>query len=370
MSDFTDSDAGGPGGVARGLRALVRASDLGLVVLAAIIGVAAGLIVVAMGWATQMLHELVFQISPGQRLSTAADIRPLLAVLGPVLGGLVFGFGSWLIFRRRSQPVDPIEANALHGGRMSLGDSIIVALQTIASSGVGASVGLEAGYTQAASGLASRFGQIFHLRRADLRLMVGCAAGAAIGAAFNAPLAGAFYAFELILGSYSIAAFAPVMAATFAATVTRQAFESSMSPAAAPPLTGMTVVDLPSLILLGILCGLVGIAVMRGATLIEGGFRRSSLPIFLRPAIGGAVVGVLALWTPSVLSAGHGAVHLYLIIEQTLPQLALILVAKALASSISIGAGFRGGLFFASLLLGVVVGRLFAGGFSPAACRC
>ncbi|CAM5211222.1 Chloride channel protein, CIC family OS=Bosea thiooxidans OX=53254 GN=SAMN05660750_04652 PE=4 SV=1 [Bosea thiooxidans] len=110
----------------------------------------------------------------------------------------------------------------MHGGRMSLRDSVFVALQTIGSSGAGASVGLEAGYTQAASGLASHIGRRLRLRRADMRLMVGCAAGGAIGAAFDAPLTGAFYAFELILGSYSIAAFVPVMAATFMATVTRQ----------------------------------------------------------------------------------------------------------------------------------------------------
>jgi CIC family chloride channel protein len=349
---------------AHGLRALVRASEVGFVLLASLIGVFAGLCVLAMGWVTQTLHELIFRIPAGQHLSVTPDIAPTLTLLGPVLGGLAFGVASWLIFRRRSQPVDPIEANALHGGRMSLADSIIVAVQTAVSSGVGASVGLEAGYTQVASGLASRVGMLFHLRRADLRLLVGCAAGGAIGAAFDAPLTGAFYAFELILGSYSIAAFVPVMAATFTATVTRRMLDPSLMAADPPVVAGLDAADLPSLILLGIFCGLAGIAVMRGATLIEAGFRRSRVPVFLRPAIGGLGVGALALFSPAVFSAGHGAVHLYLSVEQSLPQLALLLLAKALASSVSIGAGFRGGLFFASLLLGVLAGRLFAGGLA------
>ncbi len=269
---------------AHGLRALVRASEVGFVLLASLIGVFAGLCVLAMGWTTQTLHELIFRIPAGQHLSATPDIAPALTLLGPALGGLAFGIASWLIFRKRSQPVDPIEANALHGGRMSLTDSLIVAVQTAVSSGVGASVGLEAGYTQVASGFASRIGMLFHLRRADLRLLVGCAAGGAIGAAFDAPLTGAFYAFELILGSYSIAAFVPVMAATFTATVTRRMLDPSLMAADPPVVTGVGAADLPSLILLGIFCGLAGIAVMRGATLIEAGFRRSEVPVFLRPA--------------------------------------------------------------------------------------
>ncbi len=104
---------------------------------------------------------------------------------------------------RPDREIDPIEANALHGGRMSLLGSMIVAAQTIWSSGVGASVGLEAGYTQAASGIASRIGNAFRLRRGDLRILVGCGAAAGIAGAFGAPLAGAFYGFELIIGSYS-----------------------------------------------------------------------------------------------------------------------------------------------------------------------
>ena len=342
------------------LRRQLRGSELGIVALAAIVGVLAALVVIAMNAGAQAMHELIFRIAPGQHLSTSTNIAPLLALLGPALGGLAFGLLSWLVMRRATgQPVDPIEANALHGGRMSLKDSLIVALQTMFSSGVGASVGLEAGYTQASSGLASRLGQLFHVRRGDMRLLVACGAGAAIGTAFNAPLMGAFYGFELILGTYAIPAFVPMMTASFTATITRQMLQPNLEPLltdfGAPGLA-----DLPALLLLGVVCGLVGIAVMRGATLVEAGFRRSALPTFLRPAIGGLIVGGLALFSPAVLSAGHGAVYHYLAADSTLAVVGLLLVAKVTASSVSIGSGFRGGLFFASLLMGVMAGQAFA----------
>lgn len=345
----------------QGWRALVRSSEIALVVLASLVGIMAGLVVLAMSVATQHLHELIFGLPAGQHLSLTTTIPPWRAIAGPVIGGLAIGLASWLFFRRRKQPVDPIEANALHGGRMSLRDSVFVALQTIGSSGAGASVGLEAGYTQAASGLASRIGRSFSLRRADMRMLVGCAAGGAIGAAFDAPLTGAFYAFELILGSYSIAAFVPVMAATFWATVTHNLLAPSLVSVKVPPIGAITIADLPLLVLLGSACGLAGIVVMRAAALIEAVFRRSRIPTYLRPAFGGLVVGALAIWTPSVFSAGHGAINLYIGLDASLGLFAFVLVAKALASSVSIGSGFRGGLFFASLLLGVLTGRLFIG---------
>jgi CIC family chloride channel protein len=197
--------------VPRSLRALVRAHEWSFTLLGALIGAIAGLVVAAMSFAVTLLHAVLFGVGAGQRLSSLTALDPALALLVPTIGGLAFGAAMHALGRwRPAREIDPIEANALHGGRMSVTGSLLVALQTVWSSGVGASVGLEAGYTQLASGLASRIGQAFHLRRQDLRLLVGCGAAGAIAGAFGAPLAGAFYAFELIIGGYSIASLAPV----------------------------------------------------------------------------------------------------------------------------------------------------------------
>src|SRR5262249_60892182 len=113
--------------------------------------------------------------------------------------------------------------SALYGGRMSLGDSLVVVGQTILSNGAGASIGLEAGYTQIGSAVASRFGGMVRVRPNDLRLLVGCGAAAAIAGAFNAPLTGAFYAFELVIGTYSLGTFAPVAVASIVAVAVVEA---------------------------------------------------------------------------------------------------------------------------------------------------
>jgi CIC family chloride channel protein len=347
------------------LRALIRTTEPGMIALAALIGVISGSIVSLVSFAVQKLHELLFGLPPGLRLTSASDLDPRRVVAVPIVAGILLG-GLFLlgIWRSWRQPIDPIEANALHGGRMSLRDSLILGLQNLISNGGGASVGLEAGYTQVCSGLASRLGQMLRLRRADLRMVVGCGAAAGIAAAFNAPLAGAFYGFELILGTYSIATLAPVLTAALFSTFMMRWLIGGTALTGIETVAHIGTLDYFAFGALGLLCGLYGILIMRGVTLVEIALRRLRIPPFMRPMLGGVAVGGLALLSPMVLSSGHGAVHVNL--TSTLPVATLILVLglKSIASAVSIGSGFRGGLFFASLLLGVVAGSLFASAIS------
>jgi len=343
------------------LRALVRADEVWLVALAAIVGLAAGLCVTAMTLATQAMHRVIFRLGPHERLSGTVGVPSLNTVLSLVLGGLAVGLLGLAVARwwpRRA--VDPIEANALYGGRMSLNDSLVVVGQTMLSNGVGASVGLEAGYTQIGAALASRLGRMFRLRRNDLRLLVGCGAAGAIAAAFNAPLCGAFYAFELVIGTYAIINLAPVgVAAITAVSVVRMLIPEEYNFEVRVP-TAIEPVSYVPIIVLGIVCALAGILIMRGVVLTENLFRRSRVPAWARPAIGGAVVAALALVSPQVLSSGHAALQVGLDAPYGLGYIALLIVLKSVASAVSLGSGFRGGLFFASLFLGALVGKLFA----------
>ncbi|MGA9866258.1 MAG: chloride channel protein, partial [Acetobacteraceae bacterium] len=343
------------------LRALVRADELGLVVLAALVGTVAGIVVYVMTEAAQLAHMALFDIGLNQHLSAMASVDWRRALVVPLLGGLLMGLFTLGVGKLSPhRAIDPIEANALHGGRMSLTGSIIVMLQTIISNGVGASIGLEAGYTQMGAGLASRIGRSFRVRRSDMRLLVGCGAAGAISAAFNAPLTGAFYGFELVIGTYTLGTFAPVAVAALVAVSVLHLFGRSpfdvhvVIPALLPE-------HYPSILLLGFVCALVGIAIMRGVTLTEGLFRKSGVPASLRPMIGGAVVGTLALITPAVLSSGHGAIGMVIAAPYTVAWVGLLVVLKSTASAVSIGSGFRGGLFFASLFLGALVGKFFGG---------
>src|SRR5579859_2761412 len=349
----------------RRLRAFVRAQETSLVILAALVGAIGGLVVAAMSAAVDLLHVALFNLNPGDRLSSQVAIDPLRALLVPSLGGFILGIAFLLLARvRPAREVDPIEANALHGGRMSFRGSVIVALQTIWSSGVGASVGLEAGYTQLSSGLGASIGRGFHLRRADQRLMVGCGAAAAIAGAFGAPLGGAFYAFELVIGGYTPASLTPVGVASVVGYFVAHAFAPLSLGLGAGPLVGVVLGrDLAVAALLGVFSALFGIAIMRGAGLCETLLSKIVAWPPLRPALGGLAVGLLAMQTPQVLSSGHGALHFNGIVTMPLAFIGMVFMLKTVASVVSLGAGFRGGLFFATLFLGAMGGRLFAEGF-------
>jgi chloride channel protein, CIC family len=306
------------------------------------------------------MHHLLFGVPFEMHLSGTIGIEAWRLAAMPCIGGLVYGVVAYLMWRWRPRDiVDAIEANALHGGRMSLSDSLRLTALTILSAGVGASVGLEAAFTQLGSGTASRVGRLLHLRRSDLRIFVGCGAAAAISAAFNAPLAGAFYAFELIIGSYTLATLAPVViAAVTAALVIRQIFGG------APIFVLYTHVDLTAghylvLAVIGAAAAGLAIASMIGVTFVEQWSRRTGLPVWARPAFGGVVLGGLALLYPQVLGSGHGGIESTIAsgsLGVELPLLIGLILAKIAASAVSIGSGFRGGMFSSSLYFGSLFG--------------
>ena len=341
----------------RRLRSLVRSSEFSLVILAALIGVVAGLSVALIGTLSSEMHNLLYGIR-GERLSGVAKLHR--GFFSPVIGGLILGAAAWLWNSRRSTiPVDPIEANALHGGRMSLRDSLWVTAQTLLSNGFGASVGLEAGYAQVGAGLASKLGSLLRLRRNDLRMLVGCGAGGAIGAAFGAPLTGAFYAFELIVGTYTLSSAAPILTASLAGVLTARAVRATTYTIHMPPAGALNLSDYLSMVLLGLLCAGLGIVVMRAVYLMERVLDGVRLPKPVRPAIGGFALAGLALITPQVLASGHGALSVDIPARLTIAALLALIGLKVLASVVSLGSGFRGGLFFASLFLGALMGKLF-----------
>jgi len=343
---------------ARWLRQRVRSSEIFFILLAILVGMGAGLLTILLGIAAWVMQHILFGLPADTRLSGAPPLSPWQLAILP-LGGAILAFFSWGMRARKRTLVDAVEANALHGGRMSAIDSLIVAGQTLLSNGFGASVGLEAAYAQMGGVVASRAALWLEMRRGDMRTLVGAGAGAAIAAAFGAPLAGAFYAFEVVIGAYTPAAIAPVAAASLAGAQVAQRlggvpYVVTVNPGPAIHTAGYLIYAG-----LGAACAILGIIIMHGVALVERR-TRAWLPHWIRPAIGGLLLVPIAWLSPQVLSAGHSALHIDMLPTIPIAFLATILVAKSLASIVSLGFGFRGGLFFASLFLGTLLGHLYS----------
>ncbi len=342
------------------LRTFVRSRESGLVLAAIVIGVASGGLVALMGWTVQEMHEVLFNLPAGQRLSATFHVPRWRALLIPVLGGLVLTASARYARRMSGRLADAIEANALFGGRLSLTGSLLVTVQTVLSCGTGASVGLEAGYAQISAAVASRLGLALAARRGDLRLLVACGAGGAIAAAFGAPLAGAFYGFEVVLGTYTVSALAPVATSALVASLVARNFEGSTFLIRPGSLATLGAGDLLHIVAIGGICGFAGILLMLAVAGSETGFKRLRVPAQWRAPIGGAMVGGMGIVTPQVLGAGHGAMTIDLVASLAPLTLLGLIMLKGTAAAVSLGSGFRGGLFYASLLIGALIGRLYA----------
>lgn len=345
----------------RGLRDIEPAQ----IVICAALGVFVGVVVALLREVVWWLHGVAFGIAPGSYLSAGIGVMRARLIFVPLLGGLILGLAA--LWRRahqnaeRGELVDPIEANALFGGRMSFRASCWLTFTTLLSNGAGASLGMEAGYTQLGAAIFSRIGQYLRLRRMDLRVFVTAGSAAAIAAAFNAPLAGAFYGFELILGNYNVRALAPVIVAAVGAALAQRSLshmQALFDVVHVLPVTANRSYLL--FVLLGIGAAGVGILAMQAVSWTEKLLRHSRLPEWLRPAFGGVMLSAIAWFAPQVLGSGHGAIQFHFDTSWALPALAALLAAKLVASAVSVGSGFRGGLFSSSLFLGVLFGAVFA----------
>lgn len=345
------------------LRNFVRNRETGVVSVAIVIGLLSGLLVAAISKLSGVAHAFLFDIPFDARLSATGVISWQRTLMIPILGGIVLA-AVGMFFARRvkgQQLADAIEANALFGGRLSFRGSMLISVQTLLSNGFGGSVGLEAGYTQICAAFGSHIGQRLAARRSDMRLLVACGAAGAISAAFSAPLAGAFFAFEVVLGAYTSAGLVPVIASAVtswlvARHLTHQSF--LLVPGFPSPVS---VEMIGQTLLIGVICAFASIILMLAVAFSERCFQR--LTFFdgiLRTVFGGALLGGLALLTPTVLGAGHGAMQILLVSNPTWLLLTTTILLKMLGSAISLGSGFRGGLFFASLMLGALIGQLYS----------
>ena len=339
----------------------LRSSELTQIAVCAVLGGLIGAMIAGLHLLIDVMHRFLFRIPDGDGLSTGIGIDPERILIVPVAGGLLLGIVALALRRLRPNDiVDPIEANALHGGRMSFRDSARLVGETVISNMSGVAVGMEAGYTQLGSSVMSKVGQYFRLRRPDLRVFTAAGAAAAIAAAFNAPMAGAFYGYELILGSYAIPALAPVGAAALTGTLAMRVITDSQSLFVVQQSFDFPIWVYLLFALLGAIAAGFSILAMQSVTWAERYIRRISLlPQWLRPAFGGALVSGLALLVPQVLGSGHGAIQYLFDRNPSFLAVLMVLIAKVIASALSLGAGFRGGMFSTSLFLGCLLGLVF-----------
>jgi chloride channel protein, CIC family len=331
-----------------------------LLILAAAIGVLAGAASTIFRWMIDFFTR-VFS-GEGLLMGLSAGLVMVLMPFMPMLGGLIIGLARRYFPEAVAENgVDHVmEAVVLKNGKIRKRALTVCALTSSITIGSGGSAGRVGPTVQICSVIGSMFGQMMKLSSERIRIMVGCGAAAGIAATFNAPLAGMLFVMEIILGEFTIHSLSPIIIASVMGTVTGRALEGNEMTFQVPVHEVVNPSEIFFYLLLGVLCGIT-------AHLFTQAYYRShrffdeqvDIPIILKPALGGLVVGLLALLTPQI--RGNGFPEMEQVLNGNLfwgMALALIFT-KIIATAVTLGSGGIGGTFAPSLFIGAMVGATF-----------
>jgi len=345
----------------RHARDMLRNEQVLLSGLAVVIGIAAA-------FAAVLFRELIGLIQAGfygfEHELVASGVSELSrwhVLLAPTVGGLLIGlFIRYVMPGGRPQGVaDVIEANALRAGRVSGRVGLGAAFVNAASIGAGASVGREGPAVHLGATVASVIGRRFRLNRSQCRTLLGCGVAAAVAASFNAPVAGVFFALEVVIGHYALTAFAPIVIASVAGTVVSRTYFGDVPAFVVPPYEIASFFEFGAFALLGITSAVAAVTFMRVFGYSQKLADLTRLPQWIRPAVGGLLVGCIAIFYPEILGVGYEGMDNALNENYALSMLIILGLLKIVATGISFGFGFGGGLFSPSLFIGAMVGGAF-----------
>ena len=367
----TRTDAATPNRTLRRLKVLVwfqeraRPSELqATLIWAGLIGFAGGLCSIAFRLATTGIHRLLTGSSESGLVESFEHLSPILRVFVPAIGGLIAGaiiqFGTRL--HGQVTTSDYMEAVVLGDGKISARRSLVKSLSALFTIASGGSIGREGPLVQLSCVVASLTGRLQGWTTPRLRMLVGCGAAAGIASAYNAPIAGAVFVAEIVLGSMAMEIFGPLVVASVIATLTVRGFLGAGPLYKIVPFRLNGNWEIGPYLLLGLAAGLVAPWFIRLLRTSEHWAGRIRAPVYIKMCAGGFIVGVLAIWHPEVCGNGYSTVDGILRSDWLWQTLALILVFKIVATTATFASGAVGGVFTPTLFIGASLGFLFGTG--------
>ncbi|VVD87225.1 Voltage-gated ClC-type chloride channel ClcB [Pandoraea capi] len=328
--------------------------------LAGIVGLLGALATVAFREALSGLQFLLAGHRSGM-VELAQDLnwwqRLLLPTAGGLVAGLILQYASLWVPKKGSD--DYMEAIAIGTGVLSLRQTLVKSLSSLCSVASGASIGREGPMVQLAAMFASLVGRILAFPPERLRLLVACGATAGITSAYNAPIAGALFISEIVYGSISTATLGPLVVASVIANIVIRQFLGYDAVYQMPRFDFVSGWEVLFYMGLGVLAGVLAPLFLRLLDTAKARFGALPIPLFLRLALGGLIVGVLSLQVPQVWGNGYSVVNSILHTHWAWQALAMVLVFKVLATASSAGSGAVGGVFTPTLFVGAALGSLY-----------
>jgi CIC family chloride channel protein len=339
-----------------------------LIILAVIIGLLGGLGNYAFRKVIELIHWLLFE-QGGEVLGFSLDAWSpgrVLIVLFPVLGGLlVIPLRHWFARDLKGGFAGFLENVNLRGAKLRLRPIFTRGFGSAITIGTGGSAGQEGPIAMIGGAIGSQFGQLFKMSGDRLKVLVACGAAAGVAATFNAPIAGVFFAQEIVLlSSFELSSFTSIVISSGMATVVSRALLGNHAEITAPLYVVQSYWELGLYLLLGVLIGVLAVLFIDSHFRIKDKFAALPIPPLAKPVLGGLLVGLVGLVFPQVFGNGYDFIETVLMGDQLWQQpawylLGALILAKAVATSITLGSGLPGGLFAPCLYLGAVTGGFF-----------
>jgi CIC family chloride channel protein len=334
--------------------------------LAILVGLGAGLGAVAFRWLIYAIQRLFF--------GGSAHLFPSLGLLRviplPAIGGLLVGLLTYYLAREaRGHGVPEVMlAVVAQGGRIRPRVAVVKSLASAVCIGSGGSAGREGPIVQIGSGLGSTLGQVLHLPEGTLRLLVACGAAGGIAATFNAPISGVLFASEIILRRFETRALGFIVLSSVAATAVARSVWGDARPFVVPPYQLVSAWEFPLYALLGLICVGAALLLVRVLYGLEDVFSRWRTREYVKPAVGGLLVGLIGFIHPKIFGVGYGpqpigpplgGLELALLGRISLGLAIAYAALKLLATSLTIGSGGSGGIFSPCLFIGAATANAF-----------
>lgn len=334
----------------------------GIIFWAALVGVCGALASVAFREGIRLL-ELMFTGQAMGLVNGASRLAPWHRVVVPMIGGILSG---WVLYILGShfvslKVVDYMEATLVGDGRISLRGTLLRSASSLLTIASGGSIGREGSMVQLSAMAASRIGQLARAPVPRLRLLVACGGAAGIAAAYNAPISGALFVSEIVLGSLGMDTFGPLVVASVISDATIHRFLGYGPVFTVPHVQFASNLELVFYIVLGVLLGHLAPPFLGLLDFTKGRFVRLGLPMYWQLGIGGMIVGVISIFVPQVWGNGYSVIGNILQGDVLGWWLLAVLAAKVLATSATVGSGAVGGVLTPTLFIGCAVGSLVGG---------
>ncbi|MDX8351321.1 chloride channel protein [Cognatiyoonia sp. IB215182] len=335
--------------------------------IALAIGIAAGGAAVLFRLGIEFIQSTAYGTDDIRLLHTfAADLAWYQILVIPICGGLIVGIilDRFTDDGRVRSVADVIEGAALSEGRVEVRRGLASAAASMITLSTGGSSGREGPVVHLAAVLSTLVCRWMGANGITGRDLLGCAVAAAVSASFNAPIAGALFALEVVLRHFAVHAFAPIVIASAAGTVINRLVFGDVTEFVLPGQNALAFyVELPAFLILGLVCGIVAVALMKAifwaddfATYLQD---MTGLPRFLRPAFAGALLGAIAIWWPHIIGVGYETTSAALTGELLVHEAIVFVIMKIIAVAITMGGRMGGGVFSPSLMIGALTGLAF-----------